>query len=106
MDTEQLRRLGEAGALKELADGKRGVRVSLQYQPAVSEGTRQQRRDRLAACFSRVAADVEARGASIDLGSLSPSAQTVEAVLPIDAYDDLVSELQSAHSVRVDPIVP
>jgi len=74
-------------------------------QPRVIEGSRQERKDTLHGCFSHVAKTIALKGASVDLGSLSTLGQTVEAIIPVDLYDDIVSELQATHNVRVDPIV-
>lgn len=79
--------------------------MSLQLQSGAEQGSRQERKDKLHARFTNVAKQLEPKGASVDLASMSTLGQSVEAVLPVDTYEDLVTELESQHSVRVDPII-
>lgn len=104
MKSDNLRRLEQSESLRLLPDGTRGVHVSLQYQPRVTMGSRSDRNAVLVEHFKVLATAILERGGSMDLSSVSTSGQTVEAVLPIAAYDELVAALAKQH-VRVDPIV-
>lgn len=103
MDLKLLKKLRELGAIEHLEAGADGVRVSLQYRSRLTEPSRDRRRDILISEFKRIAHDLITEGAKVDLNSISVSGQTVEAVLPLDKYDQLTDEL-SKQDVRVDPL--
>jgi len=104
MDSDLLRRLGEAGALSSLGEGVSGVKVSLQYQPKLKVASRKERREELHDCFAHVAEQIAPTGAAVDLESISVLGQTVEAVLPVEEYEQIVAELEILE-VRVDPVI-
>jgi len=104
MDRHQIEKLTQLGELVDLGSGRKGVRVSLQYQPRLTQRERDARRDLLRHEFASVAADLQPRGAVVDLDSLSLSAQTIEAVLPLDRIDELERELGD-RDVRVDLLI-
>lgn len=103
MDVKMLKKLRQLGAIEHLDAGTDGVRVSLQYRSRLTDPSRARRRDILKSQFERIAHDLVSEGAKVDLDSMSISGQTVEAVLPVDKYDDLTNEL-SKQDVRVDPL--
>ena len=102
MDKHLLEKLANLDAFEKLERGIRGVRVSLQTQGPLPAGTRAERRARLHEKFSQLAETL--KGARVELDTVSVSAQTVEAVLPVDQYDDLKQSLES-EGIRVDPVI-
>jgi len=100
----QFRKLEKLGALVTLHTGAQGVRVSLQYTPGLAEHSRSARRDTLRTEFERVAQSIASQGAEVDLDSISVSGQTVDACLPIDQYEELISKLHE-QQIRVDLLV-
>lgn len=103
MDSQVLERLYKLGAIDQLANGQDGVRVSLMWQTMLSEPSLSARRDLLLQKFERTANDILPDGVEVNLNSISVSAQTVEAVLPIHNYDYITDKLKQ-QSIRVDPL--
>jgi hypothetical protein len=101
MDSKVLEKLYKLGAVGRLANGQDGVRVSLMWNSALPQTSRSARRDLLQQKFECAANDILPDGAEVDLNSISVSGQTVEAVLPIDNYDDITDKLKQ-QSIRVD----
>ena len=104
MDKNVIRKLRDLGALSRTSTGEEGVRVSLHYKPRLDEPSRSARREILQSAFGKVASEVHSRGLECDLGSLSVSGQTVEAVLPVRDYESLVDELERK-DIRVDALL-
>jgi S-methylmethionine-dependent homocysteine/selenocysteine methylase len=104
MDPHVLQKLEKLDALVPLRAGTKGVRVSLQYKPSLTELSRSSRRNALRAKFEQVAHSIEPQGAEVDLDSISVSAQTIEALLPIDYYEELISNLNK-QDIRVDLLI-
>lgn len=96
-----LEKLYKLGAIKQLGTGTDGIRVSLQYEPRITEPSRSERRSILHDEFQRVAESINKKGAEVDLNSISVSGQTVEAVLPISEYDEILDDL-STRGIRMD----
>ena len=85
-----------------LPAGGEGVRVTLQVPlPRVA---RRERKVLLKQEVDRLREDLEAMGVVVDPDSLSVSAQTAEATIPVDDYDGVVETLKKK-DVRVDPMV-
>ena len=101
MDAKVLDKLYKLGAVERLPTGEDGVRVSLQYQSKFTEPSRSHRRNALQTTFENISKAIHSEGAQIDMKSLSVSGQTVEAVLPIDKYDNIAAKLNE-QDVRVD----
>jgi hypothetical protein len=104
MDNHKIQKLRNLGAISRLDTGEEGVRVSLQYKPRLDEPSRTARRDILHREFEKIASECLSEGTQVDLGSLSVSGQTVEAVLPVKNYDRLVNDLEQK-DVRVDDLI-
>lgn len=100
MDAKVLKKLYDTGAIDRLSNGQDGVRVSLQYQSATS-GSRSSRRTLLKQAFKDIAKEIVSEGAEVDLDSISVSGQTVEAILPVDNYDNIAGKLNQ-QNIRVD----
>ena len=103
MDATLLERLYKLGAIERMANGQDGVRVSLMWDSTLSEPSRPARRDLLRQKFECVANEILPDGAEVDLNSISVSGQTVEALLPIDNYDQITDKLKQ-QSIRVAPL--
>jgi hypothetical protein len=104
MDEHKIQKLRNLGAISRLSTGEEGVRVSLQYKRRLEDPSRAVRRDILNKEFQKIASECAAEGTDVDLGSLSVSGQTVEAVLPVQHYDRLVNDFER-REIRVDDLV-
>lgn len=104
MDKHLLEQIANLDAFEPLDRGGRGIRVSLQTPEALPPGTRAERRACLQERFSELANALGPQGARVELDTLSVSAQSVEAVLPVDHYDDLKHNLEH-DGIRVDPVI-
>ncbi len=104
MDEHKIQKLRNLGAISRLSTGAEGVRVSLQYKPRLGEPSRSARRDILQREFQKIASESAPEGTQVDLSSLSVSGQTVEAVLPVEHYDRVVSDLEQ-REIRVDELI-
>ncbi len=89
MDEKDFDRLAKLGALEDMPSGGKGVRVSLQYQPNLTLRARAERRQELCRRFEDIDRHIGPLGACIDLDSLSLSAQTVEALLPVEKVEEI-----------------
>lgn len=94
----------QLGTLKDLGGGRVGVPVSLQYESRLDDPSRTTRRDVLRRRFEQIEQQLASVGAKLDLGSISVSGQTVDAVLPADSIDKIELSLRAQH-VRVDPLI-
>ena len=104
MDEKTLSKLERGGALSVLPSGQTAVRVSLHLGQRLAEPSRLARRHLLEQAFETIAKKVAAIGGQVALDTLAVSAQTVEALVPADRYDDAVAALESL-GVRVDPVI-
>jgi hypothetical protein len=99
-----LKKMERLGTLRDLGGGRVGVPVSLQYEARLEEPSRTTRRDVLRRRFEQIEQQLARVGAKVDLGSISVSGQTVDAVLPADSIETIESALRAQH-VRVDPLI-
>ena len=102
MDPAFLNKLRGQQALVIKPDGREGVPVTLQYRgsdvPKVSRPERKQwLKDRFLAVRNKLGGDE----ISLDAESISSTAQTVEAVCPVDQMDAFEATAQ-AENLRVD----
>lgn len=104
MDPKLVSKLEALGMTESLPGGREGVRVALHYEPRLSVKNRDARRAELGSRFAGAEERIRPMGAIVDPTSLSVSGQSVEAVLPIGAYDDLVRGLADEH-ISVTPLV-
>lgn len=104
MDAKEFDKLAKIGAIERLNTGDNAVRVSLQYEPRLRNPSRSDRRETLKSEFEQIAQSIDARGAEVNLESLSVSGQTVEALIPVDSFDAIAEEL-SSKNVRVDLLI-
>lgn len=104
MDARAAQKLADRGYAEPTAAGAQAVRVSLQYRQPLEERSRAARRQQLQTAFERIAELLRTEGADVDLESISTSGQTVEALLPLDSFDEL-SERLSEEDIRVDPLI-
>jgi hypothetical protein len=99
MDAKVVEKLRRNQSLHELPDGREGLDVTLQFVGDVPDASRRERRDWLERRFSTVQRQFGER-VGVKPGSLSVSAQTVEAVVPLDEFDELCEQL-SREDVRL-----
>lgn len=103
---QQLRaKLAKAGLIEKLDSGLEAVPVSLFFAPRIVEKSRPLRRAKLASKFEEIAQRFGSRSVKVDLDSLSLSGQTIEALISVDQFDEVVAQLES-DQVRTDILVP
>jgi hypothetical protein len=99
----ELEKLDRLGAIVTSQSGTKGVHVTLQCNAPIKQVTRSAWRSALRAEFEHIKQSLEPQGAEVDLDSLSVTGQTVEALLPIDCYEELTNQLNQK-GIRVDPL--
>ena len=99
-----IKNLIKSGNVERLSTGEEGVRVSLQYELKLTEPSRSARLNILRAKFECIAKQIKLQGAEVDLNSISVSGQTVEAILPIDRWEQIFKKL-SEEKIRVDLLI-
>lgn len=77
------------------------IPVSLQLRQKPTSSSRAERKLWLLDQFGALAAQLEPKGVRIDLGSVSPSAQTVTAEVPREAVENLTESLER-QGIRLD----
>lgn len=96
MEDPHIARLRRDEALKTLPDGTVAVPVTLQYQGPVPALPRAERKQWLRERFSRLYGHLP-----LDLESVSPSGQTVEALCPVELFPQICEQI-NANSDRID----
>ena len=104
MNNSLKRKLAQLDLLEALPSGETGVRVTLQYTPRLAESSRADRRAFLDRRLSQIARRLGAAGCRVEIETLSVSAQTVEAVIPIDQYDAIEDQMKDEH-IRLDVLM-
>lgn len=102
VNAKLLRKLEGQGAIELLKGGARGVRVSCQYRPVLGKQPRTERARVLKDCFVELSQKVP--DLEIDLTTLSVSGQTVEALVPVEQFDQVERKLEEK-DIRVDLVV-
>jgi hypothetical protein len=99
MDAKVVDKLRRDQSLHELPDGREGIDVTLQFVGSVPAESRPERKDWLKKCFSNVKERLDSR---LDLKpeSLSVSGQSIDAVVPVEEFDDIREKL-SQEGVRL-----
>ena len=105
MHQRDLQKLRDRGLLESSSSGAECVRLSVQYTPRLAEKTREERRQVLSCWADRLREALAPHGAEIVPDSLSLTAQTLEAKVPVEEYPDVESKLADAGG-RVDMVVP
>ncbi len=96
MDDPVIRKLRRNNALHTLPDGSEAVPVTLQYQGPMPALPRNERKRWLGERFSRLYGELR-----LDLDSVSPSGQTVQALCPVQRLPE-IREQTKANEDRVD----
>lgn len=104
MDNSLKRKLVQLDLLEVLPSGENGVRVTLQHTPRLAEPSRADRRAFLDRRFKQLAARLAADRCRVDVDTVSVSAQTVEAVIPVDRYD-AIEDRMKADDIRLDVLM-
>lgn len=99
MDARLIEKLRRDQSLRELPDGREGIDVTLQFVGAVPAAPRPQRKAWLRGRFIDLQRQVHD---CLDLKpeSLSVAAQSIEATVPVDTFDEICERL-SHEDVRV-----
>ena len=104
MIRDRLDELEQSGAVETLPSGGKGVRVTLQLPSGFQLLPRGDRRERLKTEFRRILQSVPVLMGTADVETISLWGETVEAVVPVEVYDDVLDQLDR-QGVRVDPVV-
>jgi hypothetical protein len=94
MDEQLLQKLTNLGATQQ-RNGRQALRASV-HLPERIEASRAERRDLLTTHFAKLGNLLHDIGGEVDLDSLSVSGQSVEAIVPIDVYDDVERAVRDA----------
>jgi predicted nucleotidyltransferase len=94
MDTAQFKSLSDRGLVVTDSSGKDAVRVYLQYLPELPGASRDDRGKELKKQFEQVASKRAHTGVQLDPDSLSVSGQVIEALLPVERYEQATRELE------------
>jgi hypothetical protein len=97
----EIAKLRRDNALKSLADGREAVPITLQFKGDLSKMSRADRKKWLRKRAEELYSNDQGRGLCLDLETVSPSAQTVEALCPVDYLDDITKKAQ-LNDDRVD----
>lgn len=88
------RKLSRQGMTEHLKNGKEAVSVSLMLPGKITEKSRQVRKEILKNEFSKTLDDlISNHNLEIDLNSVSPSAQTIQAKLGIESIQPVLTKL-------------
>jgi hypothetical protein len=101
MGDKELQRLRDQQAIVKLPDGREGVSVMLQYRGDTPALDRAGRKKWLQQQFDRVGATLGQSQILLKLETVSPSAQTVEAVCPVEQFSK-AQDLAKASGLRID----
>jgi hypothetical protein len=93
MDNARQKRLKARGLVIPDSAGQDAVRVYLQYRSNVAGGSRAARRETLRKHFERVASEHSGSRLELDPASLSVSGQMIEALVPLEDYEQVVRDL-------------
>ena len=96
MDDPAIARLRRDEALQTLPDGSEAVAVTVQYQGPMPALPRGERKQWLRQRFAQLYGDLR-----LDLESVSPSAQTVQALCPVKRLQEIRKKIE-ANDDRVD----
>lgn len=105
MDRRELDRLRRLGLTEKTSSGAEGVRISAQHQRTIAGETRPDRRKALQTWADDLNEKVAHHGGEVVPDSLSVAGQTVEAIVPIDTFEAVQSDLTN-EGVRIDLVVP
>ena len=96
-----IQKLRQRQATVRLPDGSEGVPVTLQFRGTVPALDRAARKRWLGEQFNSIGGRFGSSGLVLKLDTVSPSAQTVEALCPIEGID-AVTRLAEASGLRLD----
>lgn len=103
MEDKLIERLRRKQVLRILPDGREGVDVTVQFLGEVPSVTRPERKAWLRDHFTRVCEDVRCGKLVLKPDSVSVSAQTVQAVVPVNELETVRRELaEGQHRVDID----
>ncbi len=104
MDEHRIQKLRNLGAISRLSTGAEGVRVFVAVQTPAGRALPFSAAGRPPARVPEDCLRKRPEGTQVDLAALSVSGQTVEAVLPVEHYDRVVSDLEQ-REIRVDELI-
>jgi hypothetical protein len=103
MEDELIRRLRRNQNLQTLPDGREAVDVTVQFLGEVPEVPRPERKRWLRDHFDRVVEQVPADKLAVQPDSISVSAQTIKALVPVNELDAVQATLaDSNHRLDID----
>lgn len=98
MDDPAVAKLRRDEALRTLPDGSEAVPVTLQYQGSIPALPRNERKRWLRERFARLYGEL-----NLDLETVSPSGQSVEALCPVARFREIREQIK-ANKDRIDII--
>lgn len=96
-ETNTIARLRRDEALRTLPDGTEAVPVTLQYQGSIPSLPRAERKQWLQKHFT----DLYGEDMQLDVDTVSPSGQTVQALCPVTHFDEIRRKLETSND-RLD----
>ena len=102
MDEKILKEMENLDQLILLENGMRGVPVVLQYKPRLHHQPRADRKTFLTNEFKAVQNQIGTSGVRIDLETVSPSGQLVQAIVPVDQLANVEKELKT-RNIEMQP---
>jgi hypothetical protein len=97
----EIAKLRRNSALKSLADGREAVPITLQFQGDLPKLSRTERKKWLRERAEHLYGNDKGRGFCLRLETVSPSAQTVEALCPVEYLRDIQQKAR-LNNDRVD----
>lgn len=104
MEQHDLKKIRDLGLTERTSQGREGVRVTAQCRHTL-EGQLEQRKQALEAWINSVAQKFARHGGEVVPDSLSVLGQTVEAIIPVDAVEDVEADV-ATDDIRLDLVVP
>lgn len=99
VEAERRKRLEACGQITAAQDGAPMVRVYLQYLPSLETISAPSRRQALRARFAKAA---DGHSVELDPTSLSESGQVIEALVPVERFDQVSHDLGAHADLQVD----
>lgn len=92
LDSHTINKLRKLGLTETAADGSEGIRISIQCRADLTGQSRQQRRETLGHWVTPTTTMVTQFGGFVVPESLSIAGQTIEAVIPLSAFESAEDE--------------
>lgn len=105
MDRREVEKMRQRGLTRSTSAGVEAIHITAQFRDSLTEMSRQERRAVLEGWEQELRERLKTYGGEIIPNSLSITAQTVEALVPVDSITSTEKELVR-HNMRIDFPVP